>query len=64
MVMRLLNVKDISDLTTLSGSTIYRLIDEGEFPQPFKIKGRNVWGNEQVEQWMKNVIKENEHDTV
>jgi len=62
--MKLLNVKAIKELTTLSSSTIYRLIDEDAFPKPIKLKGRNVWGSEQVNEWINQLIKESKDDTV
>lgn len=62
--MKLLDVKAITELTTLSKSSLYRLMKEDKFPQPTKIKGRNVWGIEQVNEWMNNLIKEKQHDRI
>ncbi len=62
--MKLLDIKAITELTTLSKSTIYRLIDQDAFPVPTKVKGRNVWSSEQVDEWMKKLTKESKHDTI
>ena len=40
-------------MTTLSPSTIYRLMREEDFPEPIKIGPRAVrWRREEVEEWL------------
>ncbi len=50
-----LTLSEVSALTKLSKSTIYRLAGNGTFPKPFKWGGRGVrWDAGEVETWMRN----------
>jgi len=41
------------EITTLGTSTIYRLMDKGDFPRPVRLTEKAVaWKLSDVEQWM------------
>ena len=49
----LMRRKEVERMTTLSPSTIYRLMQEEGFPEPIKIGPRAVrWGREEIEEWL------------
>jgi len=51
----LLKINDVTDSTTISRSTIYRLMKEGKFPPPIKIaKNSNRWRASDIENWKAN----------
>jgi len=42
----------------LSRSTIYRLVERGEFPKPVRLTSHSVgWLESQLEEWLNNRIK-------
>lgn len=46
---------DVCETTTLSRSTLLRLVYENKFPKPFRISGRRMaWYQREIEQWMKS----------
>lgn len=48
---KLINLKDVCAITTLSKSLIYVLIKDGKFPKPIRIPGtrRVAWRSSDVE---------------
>ena len=43
----------VEDMLGLSRSTIYRMMQEGDFPRPVKIGRRAVgWSSEEIERWI------------
>ena len=49
----ILRIHDVVAVTRLSRSTIYRLIQAGQFPKPIKLTERaSGWRYEAVEQWL------------
>ena len=45
--------KDVVELTTLSGVTLWRRIKEGAFPAPVKLSpGRVAWPRKAVHEWL------------
>lgn len=45
----LVNIGTVTEMTTLSRATIYRMIKEGTFPKGFMItKSRRVWKKQDV----------------
>lgn len=49
----LLRRREVLYLTSLSQSTLYRLIKESRFPRPVRISPRCVaWKSEEVEDWI------------
>ena len=52
-VRRVLRLKHVMDVTGLGRSTIYSLIDKGEFPRQIKLAPRAVgWLEEDVFSWL------------
>lgn len=50
---RLIKIKQVSDITSLSRSTIYRLIHAGTFPQKIHQGPRAVaWSYNDIMQWV------------
>lgn len=50
---RLLKRQEVEAATTLSRSSIYRLIANGQFPQPIKLSSnRRAWLSEDVDAWL------------
>ena len=48
-----LRLKQVRDMTCLSKSSIYRLVEEGDFPRQVPLGARSVvWVKSQVEYWM------------
>ncbi|EFN6654559.1 helix-turn-helix transcriptional regulator [Escherichia coli] len=55
--MSYLELRDITKTTSLSRSTIYRMIGRGEFPKQRKISPRRVaWLKEDIDEWMKKRV--------
>ena len=56
---RLLRRPEVESITGLSCSTIYRLMDRGDFPRPLKIgagpTGIVAWRLRAIEQWIENL---------
>jgi len=49
--------------TGLSRSSIYRMIQSGEFPAPVKLSKRSVgWDSEAVQQWINDRIEESHQE--
>ncbi len=54
---QVLRLPQVKELTSLSKSTIYRLMDEGDFPKQISLGARSVaWEKSQVEQWCHSKI--------
>ena len=55
-----IRIKEVMERTTLSKSTIYRLMDRKEFPKPIKLRGMGdrvvLWVNSEVDEWIENQI--------
>ena len=50
---RLLRVDEGEQITSLSRSTIYRLIKQEKFPAPLRMSGRVVrWRDDEVNEWI------------
>jgi len=53
----LLKIQKVIELTTLSRSTIYRLVEIGKFPRPVKLTTRTIgWVEEEVKEFIQNKI--------
>ncbi|VVE34060.1 helix-turn-helix transcriptional regulator [Pandoraea commovens] len=51
--MKALSVKQVAEKLSLGQSTIYRMVANGEFPEPFVIYGnRKAWMEEDVDAWL------------
>ena len=52
--MKFIKLSDVVKVTSLSKSTIYRLIAENDFPRQVPLGGKSVaWVESEVEEWMK-----------
>ena len=55
MSHQILKLKEISSLTKLSSSTIYRLVQAGEFPKPIKLAAHaSGWLESDIEDWIRD----------
>ena len=53
MQQRLYRRPDVSDLTGLSKNTLYKMMRDGRFPKPVKLKGRAVaWRKSDLDAWI------------
>lgn len=53
----LLTVKEVTQLTKMSKTTIYRKIQDGEFPRNRNFGGNLVrWSNNEIQQWIRGVF--------
>ena len=58
--MKFYRVNDLVSLTGLSRSTIFRLVDKGEFPKPIKLSTRIVgWEEEALSRWKEDKVSSN-----
>lgn len=54
---KLLSMAQVTAATTLSSTSIYRLVKSGAFPQPLKLQDRTVaWVEEEVSAWIEKRI--------
>ncbi len=52
-----LNLKQDLELVPISRSTIYIMIEAGEFPKPKKLGSRSIsWAKEDVNSWIKQKL--------
>ena len=52
---KLVRVKDVLQITGMSRSTIWRLVNSGDFPQPFRLGPRmNAWHEREIHDWIKS----------
>lgn len=58
--MKILRIDDVSNLTGLSKSSIYKQIRQNQFPQSIKLTARATgWDSREVEKWITNKINQN-----
>ncbi len=49
-------IREVMQITGLSRSTIYKMIDEGRFPAPLKLGRRAVgWTDKMIEDWVNSL---------
>lgn len=49
----------VIDRTSISRSSLYRMISDGRFPPPMKIGHCSVWLECDIDQWMNDVLVDN-----
>ena len=55
---RLLKRKQVQDLTTLSKTSIYKLVGEGTFPKPIKLGAKAVaWRESDIIDWIRRRVE-------
>lgn len=52
MGTRLLKLRDVMDRTSLSRTSIYRLISRAQFPNSVSLGGRVAWLEAEVSEWI------------
>ena len=52
MSTRLLHLREVLRLTSLSRSTVYRLMGLGQFPKSVPLGGRVAWVEAEVTEWI------------
>lgn len=53
MAQRYIRRQEVESLTGLSRSTLYRLMDAGEFPRPIKLTRKAVaWPESAIAEWL------------
>jgi len=58
MAEQIRKLSEVSEISGLSGSTIYRLAKKGQFPKPIKLGQRSSgWLKSEVEQWLQERIE-------
>ena len=58
MATRLLHLKEVLNRTSLSRTSIYRLMGLGQFPSSIALGSRVSWIEDQVEDWIQARIAE------
>tara|TARA_S200002703_G_scaffold25249_1_gene21799 strand:- start:386 stop:724 length:339 start_codon:yes stop_codon:yes gene_type:complete len=54
---KLLTLKQVIEIVSLSKSTIYRWIESGRFPKPLNIGGNSVrWKTSDVHDWIEGLV--------
>lgn len=55
---RLLRIKEVSEISGLKLSTIWKYVKLQEFPQPFKLSMRvTVWDSNEVDEWVQKQLQ-------
>ena len=58
--MKILRIDDVSNLTGLSKSSIYKQVRQNQFPKSIKLTARATgWDSREVEKWITNKINQN-----
>ncbi len=48
----------VIDRVGVSRTTLYEMIKAGEFPQPIRVRGRVLWPEQAVEDWIEALFAE------
>ncbi len=57
--MRIIRLKEVSNVTGLARSTIYKYVSEGNFPKPVSLGDRCVgWLESEVQGWIAARVEE------
>ena len=53
MAQQIIKLPEVKIATAMSGSTVYRLIEEGKFPRQIKLSQRSSgWVKAEVDRWI------------
>ena len=57
---KILNLKQVLDITGRTKSTLYRWMDEGKFPKPYHLNKTATshscgWANDEVQNWIEGI---------
>lgn len=62
---RLLKLKTVIDVTGISRSHLYALVEKGEFPKQIKLSERSsAWIESEVQGWIDSRIAQRDQETV
>lgn len=51
--VRFLKLKEVINKTSISRASIYRLMDNGDFPVSFQVTSRSVaWKSDEIQEWI------------
>ncbi len=61
---RILRLKDVTKLVSLSRSAILERVKNGKFPKPFSLGGQRAkgWTSEQIETWIEEQANQSKDD--
>ncbi len=63
--MKLIKLKDVINLTSLSRASIYRLITQGTFPKQVNLSIRTVaWRESEIEAWIAEKLEQRDQELV
>ncbi len=52
----LMRIREVSEVTTLSTASVYRLMSQGQFPKPIKVMSNRVaWRSSDVQAYLANL---------
>ena len=58
-MQKILRLKNVTEVTSMSRSTIYRLMEQGKFPKPIKLSQRIIgFLEEDIDQWIQERYQE------
>lgn len=61
---RFIRLDELISKTGLGRSTIYRMMDNGEFPKPISLTSNKVaWLQSEVNNWMQSKVEQRNHKT-
>lgn len=61
--MKLIKIKEVMNVTTLSRASIYKYMNLGRFPRHVSLGGRAVaWVEEEVEDWVAQRVSERDKE--
>ncbi|MBL1321302.1 MAG: AlpA family transcriptional regulator [Methylophaga sp.] len=57
MSEQILKLLEVTNTVSLSGSSVYRLVQDGKFPPPIKLSERSSgWLKSEIDQWLEERI--------
>lgn len=63
--MKFLRLKAVKERIGLGTTSIYKMVNEGTFPKPVRILGKNVaWIDAEVDEWMMQRIADERGDVI
>ena len=61
---RFIRLDELISKTGLGRSTIYRMMDNGEFPKPINLTSNKVaWLQSEINNWMQSKVEQRNHKT-
>jgi prophage regulatory protein len=55
-MIKLLKISDLTNITKLSKSSIYKMISNGNFPNHTKIGRVSVWSDSEINEWINHQL--------